>query len=208
MSHEVFDLFPIPVMRVRGALPLSLVAGLAAHFSAQALQDNNSSANLSHTRMLKPGESPLLVEAAGLITPRLAEFGELLFGERLGWGLKEMWVNVLDTGGRQAMHNHANSFISGVVYLTPTHASSQTVFMKSPGGHDFAFKNDHAGVRMGAYNADKWVSPAPEPGDLILFPSYLMHAVPPNEGARRITMAMNAIPTRLDSWGYAVGFSG
>ncbi|MGC3987693.1 MAG: putative 2OG-Fe(II) oxygenase [Pseudorhodoferax sp.] len=58
-----------------------------------------------------------------------------------------MWVNVLDPGGRQAMHNHANSFISGVVYLTPTHPDARTVFMKSPGGHDFAFKNDHAGVR-------------------------------------------------------------
>ena len=55
-----------------------------------------------------------------------------------------MWVNVLDTGGRQAMHNHANSFVSGVVYLTPTHPGSQTVFMKSPGGTDFMFKNDHA----------------------------------------------------------------
>ena len=52
-----------------------------------------------------------------------------MFGERLGWSLKEMWVNVLDTGGRQAMHNHANSFISGVVYLTPTHPDARTVFL-------------------------------------------------------------------------------
>ena len=44
------------------------------------------------------------------------------------------------------MHNHANSFVSGVVYLTPTHPGSQTVFMKSPGGTDFLFKNDHAGT--------------------------------------------------------------
>ncbi|MBI2733849.1 MAG: hypothetical protein HYX44_11275, partial [Aquabacterium sp.] len=50
-------------------------------------------------------------------------------------------------------------------------------------------------------------SPAPQPGDLVLFPSYLMHAVPPNEGERRITLALNAIPVRLDSWGYAVQFS-
>ena len=114
--------------------------------------------------MLRPSDSPLLVEAAALVTPLLAEFGALLFGERLGWSLKEMWVNVLDTGGRQAMHNHANSFISGVVYLTPTHPDSRTVFMKAPGGTDFAFKNDHAGMKTGPYNADKWISPAPEPG--------------------------------------------
>jgi uncharacterized protein (TIGR02466 family) len=131
-----------------------------------------------------------------------------MFGERLGWSLKEMWVNVLDTGGRQAMHNHANSFISGVVYLTPTHPASQTVFMKSPGGTDFAFRNDHAGTSAGEYSADKWVSPAPAPGDMVLFPSYLMHAVPPNPGERRVSLAFNAIPTRLDSWGYRVTFGG
>ena len=203
---EIIGLFPTPFMREPAALGRDLVRGLVEHFSAAADQANNSSANLSHTAMLRPSDSPLLVEAAGLITPRLAEFGALLFGERLGWSLKEMWVNVLDAGGRQAMHNHANSFISGVVYLTPTHPEARTVFMKSPGGTDFAFKNDHAGSIMGPYNADKWISPAPQPGDLVLFPSYLMHAVPPNQGERRITLSFNAVPSRLDSWGYVLRF--
>jgi hypothetical protein len=206
--QEVIGLFPTPFMRVPGALGRDLVAGLVAHFSAAAGQANTSSPNLSHTAMLKPSDSPLLVKAAEIITPQLADFGALLFGERLGWSLKEMWVNVLATGGRQAMHNHANSFISGVVYLTPTHPEARTVFMKSPGGTDFAFKNDHAGTDKGPYSADKWISPAPSPGDLVMFPSYLMHAVPPNPGERRITMSFNAIPTRLDSWGYTIAFSG
>jgi len=208
VADEVFGLFPTPFMRVAGALHGALVTGLVAHFGAQAERENNSSTALSHTAMLRPSDSPLLVEAAALITPKLADFGALLFGERLGWSLKEMWVNVLDTGGRQAMHNHANSFISGVVYLTPTHPEARTVFMKSPGGSEFAFKNDHAGTATNAYSADKWISPAPEPGDVVLFPSYLMHAVPPNPGTRRMTMAFNAIPTHLDSWGYRIAFSG
>ena len=205
---EVTGLFPTPFLRVPGALDHELVTGLVEHFSALAKRDNNSSSKLSHTAMLQPGDSPLLVESARLITPKLIDFGALLFGERIGWSVKEMWVNVLETGGRQAMHNHANSFVSGVVYLTPTHPDSQTVFMKSPGGSEFAFKNDHARMTPGPYSADKWVSPAPQPGDLVLFPSYLMHAVPPNPGERRITMAFNAIPTRLDSWGYKISFGG
>ena len=205
---EVIGLFPTPFLRVGAALDANLVRGLVEHFAGLAVRDNNSSENLSHTQMLRPGDSPLFVQAAALITPKLVDFGALMFAERLGWSIKEMWVNVLDTGGRQAMHNHANSFISGVVYLTPTHPDSQTVFMKSPGGTDFAFRNDHARTTPGPYSADKWVSPAPAPGDLVLFPSYLMHAVPPNAGERRITLAFNAIPTRLDSWGYTLGFSG
>ena len=205
---EVIGLFATPFLRAPATLPRPLVHGLVAHFGARAQRENSSSANLSHTELLKPSDSPLLVQVAALVTPKLVDFGALMFGERLGWSLKEMWVNLLATGGRQAMHNHANSFISGVLYLTPTHPGSQTVFMKSPGGTAFAFKNDHAGMSPGPYSADQWVSPAPEPGDLVLFPSYLMHAVPPNAGEQRITLAFNAIPTRLDSWGYAIGFSG
>jgi len=208
MDDEVFGLFPIPLMRLRGALGPALTRDLAGHFSSRAERENNSSAHLSHTAMLTPADSPLLLELAAAVAPKLTEFGALLLGERLGWSIKEMWVNVLDPGGRQAMHNHANSFISGVVYLTPTHPDSRTVFMKSPGGTDFAFKNDHPGTVTGPYNADKWISPAPEPGDVVLFPSYLLHAVPPNVGERRITLAFNAIPTGLDSWGYRIQFSG
>lgn len=206
--QEVFGLFPTPFMRLPGALAPDLVRGLVEHFSALADRDNSSSPNLSHTAMLGPGDSPLLVTVASIVTPKLAEFGALLFGERLGWSIKEMWVNVLHTGGRQAMHNHANSFISGVVYLTPTHPDARTVFMKSPGGVEFSFKNDHPGVESGPYNADKWIGPQPQPGELVLFPSYLMHAVPQNQGARRITLSFNAIPTQLDSWGYRIAFNG
>ena len=205
---EVFGLFPTPFMRAPGTLGRPLVAGLIEHCVAMATRDNNSSPKLSHTEMLKPSDSPLFGQAAALIAPELVDFGGHLFGERMGWGIKEMWVNVLEAGGHQAMHNHANSFISGVVYLTPTHPGSQTVFMKSPGGTDFLFRNDHQGITPGEFSADKWVSPAPEPGDMVLFPSYLMHAVPPNQGDRRITLSFNAIPMRLDSWGYVIKFSG
>src|SRR3569833_2998778 len=99
------------------------------------------------------------------------------------------------------MHNQDNSIISGVVYQPPAHQSSQTVNMNSPGCTDILIRNDQAAMTPCAFSADKCISPAPEPGDIALFPSYLMHAVPPNQGERRISLAFNAIPSRLDSWG-------
>jgi hypothetical protein len=42
---------------------------------------------------------------------------------------------------------------------------------------------------------------------MILFPSYMLHAVPPNQGQERITVAMNALPNRLKSWDYEVRFA-
>jgi hypothetical protein len=190
---EVFGLFPTPLLRAPGTLGTRLVDGLVQHFNALATNANKASDNLSHTEILRPEGNPLFVDA-------------LMFGERLDWSIKEMWVNVLDTGGLQAPHTHANSFISGVVYLTPTHPDSQTVFMKSSGGTEFLLKNEHADVSPTPFNGDRWVCPSPAPGDLILFPSYLMHGVPANQGERRITLSFNAIPHGLDSWGYAIKF--
>ncbi len=205
---EVIGLFPIPFLRAPATLPPPLLKRLVDSFTGHAVMGNSSSQNLSHSETLKPADNPLLAEASALIVPKLVDFGALMFGQRLDWSIKEIWVNVLDTGGRQTMHNHANSFASGVVYLTETHPSACTVFMKSPGGNDFIFKNDHQGVAGGEYNSDKWISPQPSPGDLILFPSYLLHAVPPNAGRRRITLSFNAIPSRLDSWGYSIALGG
>jgi hypothetical protein len=203
---EVFGLFPIPFMRAPATLNAHLVEALVQHLSALGTSQNKASGNLLHTELLRPGDSPLLVEAATLITPKIIDMGALMFGERLDWGIKEMWVNLMEPGGLQVTHNHANSFISGVVYLTPTHPGSQTVFLKPSGGTEFVFKHEHANISPTPFNADRWVCPAPAPGDLVLFPSYLMHTVPPNEGERRITLSFNAFPSGLDSWGYSIRF--
>lgn len=206
-ENQVIGLFPVPFMRIEKLLDTALVTALIARFSDEGAVANSGSSLLAHSRLLTPGGDPLLQATHALIAPRLADFGALLFGEVMPWAIKEMWVNILQTGGQQAVHNHANCFVSGVVYLTPSDPSANTVFMKGLGGHDFAFRNAHQDAALGPFNADRWVSPDPAPGDLVLFPSYLLHAVPPNQGPQRLTLAFNAIPERLDSWGYAVGFS-
>src|SRR5206468_5161078 len=95
VMEEVFGLFPTPLLRAPGTLSARLVDGLVQHFSALARDANKASDNLTHTEMLSPAGSPLLVEAATLITPKIVDMGALMFGQRLGWAIKEMWVNVM-----------------------------------------------------------------------------------------------------------------
>jgi hypothetical protein len=168
---EVLRLFPTPFMRAKQTLESHLVTDLVAQAVERATRNNVSSKSLAHTELLKPTDDPLLGEVATKVTPKLVGFGVCLFGERLPWSIKEMWFNVLDNRGRQAMHNHANSFASGVIYLTPTHPSAQTVFIRSPGGADFVFKNDNPDMTPNEFCADRWVGPPPEPGDMVVFPS-------------------------------------
>ena len=69
MAAEITGLFPIPFMRARRVLGSTLVAGLIEHFSRTVDRTNSSSPNLSHTALLTPADSPLLIEAAAALSP-------------------------------------------------------------------------------------------------------------------------------------------
>lgn len=205
--NQIVGLFPTPLMRRERLLPEALLEALLAQYGKRASQVNAQSDRLSHTEILRPDATEELRQVGQLVLPRLVEFGAMLFGEPLEWSIKELWINVLQTGGQQSIHNHANSFVSGVIYLTRSHASANTVFVKSLGGSGFVFSNRHQGTAAGPFNTEKWIMPEVSPGDLILFPSHLLHEVPSNQGDERVTLAFNAIPARLDSWGYTIQFS-
>lgn len=191
-------------MRVEGLLDTPLIDACIARLGSHAAQPNSHSDRLHHTHI---GEVfPEFARIETLANTHIAHFGTLLFGEALDWRVKEIWSNVLSTGGHQGVHAHANSFVSGIIYLTAMDKSAHTVFHRSMGGRDFLFNNDHSGARIGPYNGSKWVLPAALPGDMVLYPSYLLHEVPTNQGGERMTIAFNAIPDRLDSWGYQIGF--
>ncbi len=203
---EVFGLFPTPVMRVEKLLDEALRASIVSQADT-ARNVNSKSDLLTHTGMIIPSSKGPFFRIAKLVAPKLAEFGALLFGETLNWSVKEMWINVLETGGAQAMHTHANSFISGVIYITHSHPSANTVFIKGIGGTDFVFTNQSPKTKVGQFNGGKWITPQANAGDMMLFPSYLLHEVPQNRGERRISLSFNAIPERLDSWGYSIRLS-
>lgn len=204
---QILGLFPTPVMRVEQLLGADEVDALVAAYATSANQTNAFSDRLSHTAISDAGENSPLSLLSAKVRPKVAEFGELLFGEELAWQVKEMWVNVLEPSGRQAVHTHANSFISGVVYLTDAHPSANLVFHKSLGGTGFIFGNNNRNARINAFNAGKFQMPETKAGDLVMFPSYLLHEVPQNQGERRISVAFNAVPDRLDNFGYAIRFS-
>jgi uncharacterized protein (TIGR02466 family) len=205
---QFIGLFPIPVVRVSGLLDEDLIHSIVARTNASERKETNAySEGLSHSPITGTDGDDLLARVGDLVMPSVVQFGEVLFGEALNWQIKEIWSNVLETGGRQAVHTHANSFISGVVYLTASHPSANIVFHKSLGGTDYIFSNHNKNAAVNAYNGSKWAMPEIVPGDLVLFPSYLLHEVPVNKGPRRMSVAFNAIPDRLDNLGYAVRFS-
>ena len=194
---RIEPLFPIPLLRSPRLLGPALNEATVAAIRHARIESNLRSDQLFHTEVADPRDNKLFQEIAELVGPKLVDFGVLLFGEKLRWTVKEMWTNMLEKGGNQTL----------IIYLTPSHPACRTVFMRPLGGSDFSFRHHTRSAAMGPFNAGKYVLPEAEPGDLVLFPSYLYHEVPRNQGEQRITVSFNAIPDSLDCWGYRISFA-
>lgn len=203
---DILGIFPTPVMLVRKAIAAELVSALIEHHATTKKGPNVRTGLLTHTPMETPRAHHVYLDVLKAVAPKLRDYGEALMGEALDWGVKEIWVNRMDHGGAQKMHNHANSFISGILYLTECDPSAATVFYRNVSPATFVMQNENKHCKIGPYNTPIFRTPEVSPGDMVLFPSYIMHEVPPNQGQERYTAAFNALPARLDSWGYVVNF--
>src|SRR6516165_10137894 len=113
MDDQVEALFPIPLLRSPKLLPPELNDAAVAAIRNAKIENNLRSDQLFHTEVADPRNNNLFQTIAELAVPKLVDFGVLLFGQELQWSVKEMWTNMLENGGSQTLHSHANSFISG-----------------------------------------------------------------------------------------------
>jgi uncharacterized protein (TIGR02466 family) len=100
------------------------------------------------------------------------------------------WMNANPPGGFNAPHTHPGAHWSGVYYV-----SQPEVETGNSGMIEFLDpRSDLPHWRMlkaGAFRAKKKIRPAP--GELVIFPSYLVHWVYPNEtDDERVSIAFNA----------------
>lgn len=204
--NEIVGIFPTPIMIARGVIPARLVEAMIAQYQETQVAPNVRTDLLSHTPVANPRGHANYTAALDHILPQIREYGKSLMGESLAWAVKEIWINRMEPGGAQKIHNHANSFVSGVIYLTSTGDRASTVFHRSQAADTFKLNNENRNCEIGPFNAPIYQMPPMEPGDMVLFPSYVLHEVPPNQGEPRMTAAFNALPERLDSWGYVLKF--
>lgn len=108
----------------------------------------------------------------------------------------EMWANVSPAGASNQMHAHPGSFWSASFYIDDGGDSEDGFFvaqdprfpmirMVAP---DLVFTDETGEKQLSQFRV------RPEPGKLVIFPSWLMHAVRPHKGPRdRISVAMNVL---------------
>lgn len=116
--------------------------------------------------------------------------------------IQNSWVNRHTTGDYAGPHNHSNSLISGVYYISVQDQSGAIQFEKNksyfnlwPDLLDIEFNNDLDKTNI--FNAQAWAI-SPMPGDIVLFPSHLHHSVYENRSDQlRFSLAFNVFPRGL-----------
>ena len=102
------------------------------------------------------------------------------------------WINVNPKGGSNILHSHPNSHWSGVLYIQqPTEVDGFSGMIE--------FVNPNQEGRelakiLPKFGFDNIIRIRPRTGQIVIFPSYVLHSVYPNNSTEdRITIAFNSL---------------
>ena len=120
------------------------------------------------------------------------------FAEDLGYGrdfkISSSWFTSTDPGDEGSLHNHLNSFYSGIYYYDEYDENSGEIMFENPNIKNCSLfvlptNNDASNCHSWSFNPQKRL--------LILFPSHLYHKIGMNESDKvRYSLAMNFIPSK------------
>jgi len=114
------------------------------------------------------------------------------------------WANINRQGDYHALHNHPHSYLSGTYYVSmpdqPATAGQRDDL--NPG--DISFFDPRPQANMMAIAGDPQIDPehrvTPAPGLLLLWPSFVHHAVHPNFAEQaRVSVSFNVVLRRSDA---------
>lgn len=108
-----------------------------------------------------------------------------------GFRLTGLWANALGPRDHHPVHAHANNFWSGAVVLRCDDPDARLTFLHPNPAARVTLPTRTA---LDPANSTSWSVP-PEPGTLVLFPSWLEHHVPPVRRGLRVTLAFNVVLT-------------
>jgi uncharacterized protein (TIGR02466 family) len=100
--------------------------------------------------------------------------------------LLNFWANVNGHKDSNLPHNHPSSIMSGCYYVECNDLSGKIVFERPDMQQDYMGSSIKTKYTFGTYSFQ------PEPGDFVIFPSYLRHYVEQNmSNKERISLAFN-----------------
>jgi uncharacterized protein (TIGR02466 family) len=188
VKQQVRELFPTPlwVLDITSAEAAALNAKLKAEIekiiAPRPKVPSGSNWQTPHDLHTRPefAEFTQLVEIAAR---SVAQFLEL---EQYPMMITGCWANVNPPGAYHPTHNHPNNYLSGVYYVDVPENGPELVFQDPRPVLMMPWTGKLHRITANAA-AEQAV-----PGRMVIFPAWLRHHVPSNEGAReRVSISFN-----------------
>jgi uncharacterized protein (TIGR02466 family) len=191
VKQEVQELFPTPLWVV------DLPAADAVTFNAKLKAEIESI--ISPRPKVPTGSNwqtpqdlhtrPAFADFTKLVEMVAKSVAQYLQVEQFPMMITGCWANINPPGTYHPTHNHPNNYLSGVYYVASPEAGSQILF-QDPRPVMIMPRS-----KLSRVTANAAVTQTPA-GRMVLFPSWLRHHVPTNEGAtERISIAFNLMFT-------------
>jgi uncharacterized protein (TIGR02466 family) len=193
VKQEVQELFPTPlwIVDIPAADAVAFNAKLKAEIESiisprpkVPTGSNWQTPQDLHTR-------PAFADFTKLVEMVAKSVAQYLQVEQFPMMITGCWANINPPGTYHPTHNHPNNYLSGVYYVASPATGSQILF-QDPRPVMIMPRS-----KLSRVTANAAVTQTPA-GRMVLFPSWLRHHVPSNEGAtERISIAFNLMFTNF-----------
>jgi uncharacterized protein (TIGR02466 family) len=192
VKQEVQELFPTPlwVVDLASADAVAFNARLKAEIesigSPRPKVPSGSNWQTPQDLHTRPGFADFtrLVE---IVAKSVAQYLQV---EQFPLMITGCWANINPPGSYHPTHNHPNNYLSGVYYVAVPDTGSHLVF-QDPRPVLIMPRT----ATIGRVTANACIA-QPQPGRMVIFPSWLRHHVPSNEGTtERVSIAFNLMFT-------------
>ena len=183
MKNEIYSIFPTPLFFSKYFINIDY---LIEYIDTIEYNSNGGILQSKNTFIL---QEEIFSKLKLFFQLKIKEYVDNILGSDQLLDITQSWINVSKTNGYHNMHTHPNSIISGVFYFE-THTDTPGITFHKSNLNNFQLSRN----KISDYTSDIHTI-FPEKGDLILFPSNLLHHVDNNQSSnRRISLSFNTFP--------------
>ena len=189
-KQEVQEIFPTPlwIVDLQPAAAASLNAKLKAEIERLIEPRPKIPAGSNWQTPQDLHTKPAFAEFVKLVETAARGVTRFLQVDQYPMGITGCWANVNPPGAYHPMHHHPNNYLSGVYYVAVPTAGSQIIFQDPRGQASMIMPKPKQYTRLTANGANA----QSKEGRLLIFPAWLKHTVPANDGqSERISISFN-----------------
>ena len=197
-NYEIISLFPTPLLKV--SLPPTL-SKIIPWFNKQPMRGNTQDKNQDVFGQISQNtyilNNDICEDLRNIILKHALELGNLLGYDYEDYRFTQSWISYKHPKQSHERHTHTNSLISGVFYYdSPSPLNSlPIIFHKSISSFNTPVLHPKITNTNNTPFSTDFIPIECQPGNLILFPSYLHHSVPENTTDKvRKSLAFNIVP--------------